>query len=326
MMRAVTHRRYGAPGVLRHEDIARPVPGPGDVLVKVHAANASFGDTLIIAGKPYLIRLSPFSGVRRPRNLVPGKGFAGRVEAIGSGVTTVKPGDDVFGEAVAGAFAEYAAVPEKLIAPRPANLSFEDAAAVPWGVAALQGLRVGGIEAGRSVLVIGASGGVGTWAVQIAKALGARVTGVCSARNVAMVRGLGADDVIDYESRDFAAGPARYDLILDMVGNRSLAACRRALAPDGAYVAGSGGTSGAAWLMKLATRGVASLFTRQHLLTLFTKPNRDDLLILKALVEAGKVKPVIRRRYAFNDVAEALRQVGARHAQGQTIVQVASVP
>ena len=194
-MYAIVHRKYGTPDVLAYEEIERPVPGDEDVLVRVHAAGASIGDYMIVTGKPYLIRLSPFGGFPRPRNLVPGACMAGRVEAVGRKVTTFRPGDEVYGEAApTGAFAEYFAVPAKLIAPKPSNLSFEEAAATPWGVNALQGLRdAGGLKAGQNVLINGASGGVGTWAVQIAKALGAHVTAVCSTRNVAMVRALGAE-------------------------------------------------------------------------------------------------------------------------------------
>ena len=323
-MHAVVRRKYGTPDVLAYEEIERPVPGDEDVLVQVHAAGASIGDYIIVTGKPYLIRLTPFGGVPRPRNPVPGACMAGRVEAVGAKVTTFRHGDEVFGEAVTGAFAEYLVVPAKLIAPKPTNLSFEEAAAVPWAVAALQGLRdAGGLKAGQKLLINGASGGVGTWAVQIAKALGAHVTAVCSTRNVDMVRGLGADDVIDYTKDDFVHGGPRFDVLFDTVGNRSLSDCRSVLAPEGAYVSCSGGDSGAAWLFGLAALRLASLFTRQKLKALFTTPNRDDLLFLKGLVEAGQLKPVIERRYPLSEVSDALRHVGGRHSQGQTVIQIA---
>ena len=197
-------------------------------------------------------------------------------------------------------------------------------AAVPWAVAALQGLRdAGGLKAGQKLLINGASGGVGTWAVQIAKALGAHVTAVCSTRNVDMVRGLGADEVIDYTKDDFVDGGPRFDLIFDTVGNRSLSDCRSVLAPEGAYVSCSGGDSGVAWLFGLAALSLASLFTRQKLKALFMTPNRDDLLFLKGLVEAGQLKPVIERRYPLSKVADALRHVGGGHSQGQTVIQIA---
>ena len=323
-MHAIVRRRYGTPDVLKYEEIERPVPGDEDVLVRVLAAGASVGDHIIVTGKPYLIRFTPFGGFPQPRNLVPGACMAGRVEAVGAKVTTFRRGDEVFGEAVTGAFSEYVVVPAKLIAPKPTNLSFEEAAAVPWAVAALQGLRdAGGLKAGQKVLINGASGGVGTWAIQIAKALGAHVTAVCSTRNVAMVRALGAEAVIDYTKENFVEGGARFDLMLDTVGNHSLADCRNVLTPEGTYVSCSGGDSGAAWVRRMATMRLLSLFTRQTLKTLFTTPNRKDLLFLKALVEAGNLKPVIERRYPLSQVAEALWHVGGRHSRGQTVIQIA---
>jgi NADPH:quinone reductase-like Zn-dependent oxidoreductase len=324
-MHAIVRRQYGTPDVLKYEEIERPVPGSEDVLIRVLAAGVSVGDHIIVTGKPYLIRLTPFGGIPRPRNRVPGACMAGRVEAVGANVTTFRPGDEVFGEATTGAFSEYLVVRANLIAPKPTNLSFEEAAAVPWAVAALQGLRdVGKLRAGQKVLINGASGGVGTWAVQIAKALGANVTAVCSTRNKAMVRALGADVVIDYSSENFVEGVARFDLMLDMVGNRSLTDCRSVLTPEGTYVSCSGGDSGVGWLLRMAAVSLTSLFTRQTLAMLFTTPNQDDLLFLKALVEAGDLKPIIERRYPLTEVAEALRHVGGRHSQGQTIIQIAS--
>jgi len=325
-MHAIVRRKYGTPDVLKYEEIERPVPGAEDVLVRVLAAGASVGDHIIVTGKPYLIRFTPFGGFPRPKNRVPGACMAGRVEAIGAQVTMFRPGDEVFGEAVTGAFSEYLVVPAKLIAPKPTNLSFEEAAAVPWAVAPLQGLRdAGGLKAGQKVLINGASGGVGTWAVQIAKALGAHVAAVCSTRNVAMVRALGAEVVIDYTKENFAKGAARFDLMLDTVGNHSLSDCMSVLTPEGTYVSCSGGDSGTAWLLKIATMRLAALFTRQTLKTLFTTPNREDLLFLKDLVEAGNLKPVIERRYTLFEVAEALRHVGGRHSQGQTVIQIGRV-
>lgn len=244
-MHAMVRREYGQPNLLTYEEIERPVPGDEDVLVRVHAAIASIGDYLIVTGRPYLIRFTPFGGFPKPRNRVPGACMAGRVETVGAKVTTCRPGDEVFGEAVTGAFAEYVMVPAKLIAPKPSNLSFDEAATVPWAVAPLQGLRdVGALKAGQSVLINGASGGVGSWAVQIAKTLGAHVTAVCSTRNVEMVRGLGADEVIDYTKKDFIDGGARFDVVFDAVGNRSLSDCRSVLMPEGIYVQCSGGDSG----------------------------------------------------------------------------------
>ncbi|HSK00979.1 MAG TPA: NAD(P)-dependent alcohol dehydrogenase [Kofleriaceae bacterium] len=319
------HRRYGTPDALALEEVERPVPGDEDVLVRVHAAGASIGDHHVVTGKPYVIRLSPYGGVPRPRNPVAGASLAGRVEAVGANVTTVRPGDEVFGEATAGAFAEYAVLPAKRVAPKPTNLSFDEAAAVPWAITALQGLRdAGRLAPGQRVLLNGASGGVGTWAVQIGKALGADVTAVCSTRNVAMVRSLGADEVIDYTREDFAAGGARFDLMLDMVGNRPLSECFRVLRPRGTYVSCSGG--GGDWvgpMFRLAAVLLRSLFTRRKLTTFVASPSREDLLWLKELVEAGKARPIIERRHTLREVPEALRHIGEGHAQGQTVIQIA---
>jgi NADPH:quinone reductase-like Zn-dependent oxidoreductase len=322
-MRAIIHARYGTPDVLTYEEVERPVPGDEDVLVRVHAAGVSVGDHHIITGKPYLIRLTPYGGLPRPKNLVPGACMAGRVEAVGAKVTAFRPGDDVFGDAV-GSFAEYLVVPARTIAHKPANLSFEDAAAVPWAAAALQGLRdAGGLKSGQTVLINGASGGVGTWAVQIAKALGAHVTAVCSTRNVEMVRGLGADAVIDYTKEDFVDGGARFDLMFDTVGNRPLSECRSVVVPKGTFVLCAGGGSAMRWLFRMAQARLASFFTSQKLVTLTTSPNLKDLLVMKELVEAGKAKPVVDRLYPLSEVPDALKHVGTGHTRGQTVIQVA---
>ena len=303
----------------------RPAPGDDDVLVRVHAAGASIGDHHVVTGKPYVIRLSPHCGLLRPRSRGTGDGaFAGRVEAVGAKVTTLRAGDEVYGDAPAGAFAEYATVPAQRLAPKPANLSFEEAAATPWAVTALQALRdVGGLQAGQKVLINGASGGVGSWAIQIAKALGAEVTAVCSGRNAEMVRTLGADAVIDYTKEDFVSGGARFDLVFDTVGNRALSDFRKVLSPTGTYVSCSGGNSSLGWLSRLATMSLMSLFTRQKLKTFIVSPNRADLLSLKELVEAGKAKPFIERRYALSEVADALRHVGGGHTRGQVVIRIA---
>lgn len=324
-MKTITRRRYGPPDALSCEEIERPTPGDEDVLIRVHAAGASIGDYIIVTGKPWLIRLTPFGGFPHPRKRVPGACMSGRVESVGANVTSFRPGDAVFGDAI-GAFAEYVAVSAKRIAHKPANLSFEEAAAVPWAVAALQGLRdLGGLKAGQRLLINGASGGVGTWAVQIAKAMGTHVTGVCSTRNVDMVRSLGADEVIDYTQRDFSVASQHvFDVVFDTVGNRSLSDCLRVLKPEGVYVSCSGGDSGIRWLFGLFMMRLTSLFTRQKLKALATSPNRDDLLCLKALVEAGDLKPVIERCFPLSQVGDALRHVGSRRSQGQTVIQIAS--
>lgn len=323
-MRAIVQRQYGTPDVLAFEEIERPVPGEGEVLVRVHAAGASIGDHHVVTGKPYVIRLSPHCGLLRPKRPVPGMALAGRVEAVGAKVIAVRPGDEVFGDAPSGAFAEYAIVPAERLAPKPTNLSFEEAAATPWAVAPLQALRdSGGLKAGQKVLINGASGGVGSWAVQIAKALGAEVTAVCSTRNVEMVRALGADVVVDYTKEDFASGGARFDLIFDTVGNRALSDFRKVLAPNGTFVSCSGGDSGWRWLLGLAKMSLTSLVTGQKLKAFVVSPRRADLMSLKELVEAGKAKPVIERRYALREVPDALRHVGEGHARGQVVVRVA---
>jgi NADPH:quinone reductase-like Zn-dependent oxidoreductase len=325
MMRAVVHTQYGEQGVLVLGEIPRPIPGAEDVLVQVHAAGVSVADHHIVTGKPYLIRLSPFGGLPRPKNRVPGSALAGRVAAVGAKVTAYKPGDEVYGQSTAGAFAEYMVIPANQLALKPQKLSFEEAAAVPWALTALQGLRdAGGLKPGQKVLINGASGGVGTWAVQIAKAFGAEVTAVCSSRNVERVRALGADEVVDYTTHDFTTGGARFDVMLDLVDNRSLSDCRSVLKRNGVYVPCSGG--GGDWvgpLLRIVGGLLVFLFTSQRYKMFVMTPNRDDLVVLNELVEAGKARPVIERCYALTEVAEALTRVGEQHAQGQTVLHIA---
>jgi NADPH:quinone reductase-like Zn-dependent oxidoreductase len=321
-MHAIVRRRYGTPDVLSYEEIPRPVAGEQDVLVRVCAAGASIGDHHNVTGKPYVVRPA-IGGLIRPGHLVPGSAMAGRVEAAGAQVTTLRPGDEVFGETTSGAFAEYVVVRADRLAPKPRNQSFEEAAATPWAVTPLQALRdAGGVKAGHRVVINGASGGVGSWGVQIAKALGAQVTAVCSTRNVARMRALGADDVIDYTTTDFVTGGPRFDVMLDTVGNRSLLDCRRVLVPTGTLVSTSGGNSGLRWLRRLAAMILISSLSTRKLKPFIVSLNQKDLLVLKELVEAGKIKPAIDRRYALRDTADALRHVGEGHAQGQTVIQV----
>ncbi len=323
-MKAIVHREYGTPDVLTVQDIARPVPGDDDVLVKVHAAAVTIGDHHVVTGKPYLIRLSPFGGLPRPKNRVPGAQVAGRVEAVGSKVTTVRIGDEVFGQAANGGFAQYLVMPAKLLAPKPSNVSFEQAAAMPWGATALQGLRAGELVAGQRVLIIGASGGVGTWAVQIAKAQGAHVTAVCSARNAALVRGLGADEMIDYTTEDFVKAGARFDVVFDLIGNRSLSECRSVLVPGGVYVACAAGEGD--WfgpVFRIIGGLVSSMFSSRKFKTFVMTPTQEDLLRLKELVESGKAKPVIAQSYALGQVGEALTRVGEGRTQGQLVIRIA---
>ncbi len=323
-MRAVVRREYGTPDVLTCERIERPVPGDDEVLVRVRAAAVSIGDHHVVTGKPYLIRLSPFGGLPRPKNSVPGGAMSGRVEAIGANATAFHPGDEVYGEVRSGAWAEYVVVPAARLALKPSNLTFDQAAAAPWGVVALQALRdAGALRAGQRVLINGASGGVGTWAVQIAKALGAHVTAVCSTRNVEMVRALGADVVIDYMAQDFTRGEARFDVLLDLIGNRSLADCRHVLTSRGIMVPSSGGDGN--WIgpfVRIIGGLISSLFTSQKFKTFIVAPNQADLLVLKEIIEAGKAKPIIDRRYSLVEAADALRHVGAGHAQGQTVMLI----
>jgi NADPH:quinone reductase-like Zn-dependent oxidoreductase len=323
-MRAIVQREYGTPDVLAFEEIERPAPGDGEVLVRVHAAAASIGDHHVVTGKPYVIRLSPHCGLLRPKRAVPGMALAGRVEAVGAKVNTLRPGDEVFGDAPSGAFAEYAVVPAERLAHKPTTSSFDEAAATPWAVAPLQALRdAGGLKAGQKVLINGASGGVGSWAVQIAKALGAEVTAVCSTRNVEMARALGADAVVDYTKEDFAAVDTRFDLIFDIVGNRPLSDFRKVLAPKGTFVSCSGGDSSWRWLLGLAKMSLMSLFGNQNFKAFVSSPNRADLLRLKELVEGGKAKPVVDRLYALSDVPNALRHIGEGHARGQIVIRIA---
>ena len=321
-MHAIVRRRYGTPDVLSYEEIPRPAVGDDDVLVRVHAAGVSIGDHHVVTGKPYVIRPA-VGGLLRPGHLVPGSAMAGRVEATGAKVSTFRPGDEVFGETTSGAFAEYVVVRADRLAPKPRNLSFEEAAATPWAVTPLQALRdAGAVKAGHRVLIHGASGGVGSWGVQIAKAFGAQVTAVCSTRNVGRMRALGADEVIDYTTTDFVTGGARFDVMLDAVGNRSLLDCRRVLVPTGTLVSTSGGNSGLRWLRRLAAMILISSLSTRKLKPFMVALNQKDLLVLQELVEAGKIQPSIDRRYALRDTADALRYVGEGHSQGQTVIQV----
>jgi len=320
---AIVQDRYGEPAeVLALQAIDRPVIGNDEVLVGVDAASINIGDCHMVRGVPYIIR--PVVGLRRPRNRVPGVDFAGKVEEVGPNVALFEPGDDVFGWG-SGAFAEYVSVEVDNLAPKPTNLSLEQAAAI--GVSAqtaLQALRDHGkVRPGQRVLVNGASGGVGTYAVQIAKALGAEVTGVCSTRNIEMVTSIGADRVIDYTQDDFTHGEQRYDFILDNVGNHSLSDTRRALAAGGTLL--SNGAPVRGWIGgvdHVAVTLVQSLFVRQQLRPFVSLNNKADLAALKEFVEAGKVTPVIDRTYPLNETAAAVQHVREGHAQGKTVITV----
>jgi NADPH:quinone reductase-like Zn-dependent oxidoreductase len=333
-MKAVVHDSYGSPGVLELKETDKPVVSDGDVLVRVRAASANPYDWHFMTGLPYLMRLQ--SGLLRPKFKGLGDDLAGEVEAVGRNVTRFRPGDEVFGEIGAeghgrplpevGSFAEYICVCEDAVVPKPANLTFEQAAAVPMaGLTALQGLRdKGRIQSGQKVLINGASGGVGTFAVQIAKSFGAEVTGVCSTGNVDMVRSIGADQVIDYTREDFTRGGERHDLMLDNVGNRSPSECRRALNSKGVYVA-SFGRPERRWLgpvPELLKMGLLAPFVSQKMVTWVTKLNREDLLTLKELIEGGKVTPIIDRTYKLSEASEAMRYLEQGHARGKVVITV----
>src|SRR5437762_1894435 len=308
-MKAVVQDTYGTSEVLELRDVAKPEIGEREVLVQVRAAGVNPGDWAIMGGLPYIAR--PVYGLRKPKNRVRGTDVAGQVEAIGAAVTRFRPGDDVFGSSrqLGGAFAEYAAVPEDALAPKPTNLSFEQAAAVPVaGYVALQALRDHGqVIAGRRVLVNGASGGIGTFAVQIAKSLGAEVTGVTSTRNVDLVRSLGADYVIDYTKEDFTRTGHRYDFILDNVANHSLSDLRRALAPQGMLVPNGGGFDHR-WVAsggRLISAKVSFAFVSQGLATFIVSPNQENLVVLSVVIESGNVTPVIDRTYTLKAAPQA---------------------
>jgi NADPH:quinone reductase-like Zn-dependent oxidoreductase len=317
-MKAIVQNGYGSPDVFKLKEIDKPVVKDDDVLVRVHAAALHAGDYFAMRGVPYVVRMSV--GLLKPRNnYVPGFDVAGHVEAVGENVTRFQPGDEVFG-ACSGTCAEYACAGEDKFVPKPANLTFEQAAAVPTSaLAALRGLRdAGKVQPGQKVLINGASGGVGTFAVQIAKSFGAEVTGVCSTRNTGLVRSIGADHVIDYTQEDFTQSGRRYDLILDNVGNHSFSDCSRALTPQGTLIPNSG-HSGMGYIVKAL---VLSMFVRQQGRPFVAIPTNKDLVALKELVESGKVTPVIDRTYPLSETPEAFRYLDEGHAQGKVVITV----
>jgi NADPH:quinone reductase-like Zn-dependent oxidoreductase len=316
-MKAIVQNGYGSAEVLTLAEVEKPAVRDGEVLVRVRATSVNAGDYFSMRGRPWLIRFSV--GLPRPRNYILGWDVAGTVEAVGNGVTRFRPGDEVFG-AVTAAFAEYACAPEDVFGPRPTNLSFEQAAAVPTAaLTALQGLRhTGEVRPGQKILVNGASGGVGTFVVQIAKMRGAEVTGVCSGRNADLVRSLGADHVIDYTQEDFTRGTERYDLVMDQAGNHSPSTLRRVLTPSGRIQPNSG-HGGMGYVFESL---LMSLFTRQHGTLFVAEPNRKDMTALKDLIEAGKVTPVIDRTYPLSDVPEALAYAEQGHVPGKVVITV----
>jgi len=324
-MKAIVYREYGSPDVLRLEEIGKPVPDDNQLLIKVRAASVNPLDWHYMEGAPYIVRLLGF-GLIEPKDTRLGVDYAGTVEAVGKNVTTFKPGDEVFGGRT-GAFAEYVTVSaDGSVVPKPAGVTFEQAASMPIAaVTALQALRDSGkLRPGQKVLINGASGGVGTFAVQIAKSLGANVTGVCSTRNVDLVRSIGADQVIDYTKEDYTESGQRYDLIIDNVGNHSFLACRRALTPEGTYVLiGGGGVNDARWVGGLARplrALVLSRFIGQKMGSMLARLTKEDLTILGDLVQAGKVKPVIDRRYRLSEVPDAIRYLEQGHARGKVVI------
>ena len=322
-MKAIVYTEYGSPDVLQLKDVVKPAPKDNEVLVKVYAVSANAADLHLLRADPFLIRLS--SGLLQPKNKILGSDIAGRVEAVGKDVTQFKLGDEVFGDISAGGwggFAEYVCAREDAVVLKPANSSFEESAAVPMAaVTALQGLRKGQIHSGQKVLISGASGGVGMFAVQIAKSFGAEVTAVCSTRNLGLARSIGADHVIDYTSEDFSRSGQRYDLILAANGYRSISEYRRVLTPTGTYVMTGGAM---AQLSEVMLKGPwISMTGSQKMGNLLAKPNKQDLAFIKELLEAGKVVPVIDRCYPLSEVADAIRYLEEGHAQGKVVITLA---
>lgn len=323
-MKAIIHTAYGPPDVLQLREIARPEPKANEVLINVRAASVNAAEWHIVRGQPFLVRLM-VGGLAKPKRPVPGADVAGRVEAVGADVTHFKPGDEVFGDLSScgwGAFAEYVCAPEQALAHKPAGANFEEAAALPMAaVTALQGLRDNGrLRPGHKVLVNGAGGGVGMFAAQIAKALGAEVTATSSARKMEMVRSLGVDEVIDYGQTDVTRGAQRFDLVFDAGAYRSFRAYKRILKPGGAYVLVGGSM---ARLFQVMIQGpISSKLGDRSFGNLMTTPNREDLIAVKELVEAGKVTPFIDKRYPLSDVAEALRYLEAGQARGKIVITV----
>src|SRR6266705_4194875 len=317
-MKAIVYRNYGSPEVLKWEETEKATAGDNEVLIKVRAASVNPYDWHFMRGTPYFLRI--LAGLRKPKDKRLGVDVAGQVETVGRNVTQFKPGDEVFGVS-RGAFAEYACASESKLARKPENVTFEQAASVPIaGLTALQGLRdKGQVQPGQKVLINGAAGGVGTFAVQIAKSFGADVTGVCSTGNVDMVRSIGADSVIDYTREDFTKGTQRYDLIYDCISNHSLGACKRVLNPNGKFVIVGG--KNVRTLLSHALKGlVLSRFVSQSFVIFVARLRNEDLIILSDLMQAGKVTPVIDRTYPLSEAPEAFRRLETGHARGKVVI------
>jgi NADPH:quinone reductase-like Zn-dependent oxidoreductase len=322
-MKAIVYTKYGQTNVLRLQEVEKPTPKDNDVLVKIYATTVTPGDVIVVKGEPFPVRF--WSGLLEPKHKIPGKEMAGRVEAVGRNVTQFQPGDEVFGDLTVcglGAFAEYVSVPENAIALKPANLTFEEAAAVPESaLVALQGLRDHGkIQPGQKVLINGTSGGVGSFAVQIAKSFGAEVTGVCSTRNLNMARSLGADHVIDYTQEDFTQNGQHYDLILAANGYHPISDYKRALNPKGIFVATGG--SMAQTFEAMLQGPIISMTGSKKMGNMLVKPNKNDLVFMQKLIEAGKVVPIIDRRFPLSEFARAFQYLEEGHTQGKVVITV----
>lgn len=321
-MKAIVYTEYGTPDVLRFVEVEKPSPKDNEVLIKIHAASLNAGDHYVVKGEPFIARLMS-GGILKPKHTIPGADVAGRIEAVGKNVTRFRVGDAVFGDLSAcgwGALAEYVAVPEQAVILKPERLTFEEAAAVPMAaVTALQGLRdKGRIRAGQKVLINGASGGVGTYAVQLAKAFGAEVTAVCSTRNVEMARSIGADEVIDYTQNDFTRNARQYDLIIAANGDHPLSDYKRALSLDGVYVCTGG--SMRQIFQSMLQGPILSMRGKQKFGNLMAHSNVGDLAFVSELAENGQVKPVIDRCYPLPEAADAMRYLGEGHARGKVVI------
>ena len=324
-MKAIRYTKYGSPDVLQVQEVEKPVPRANEVLIKVHAASVNYSDWAFVRGKPWLVRL--FQGLFKPKHKILGADMAGQIESMGTDARQFQPGDEVYGDLSShgwSGFAEYVSVPENALALKPTNLTFEEAAAVPQAaLVALQALRdKGQIQPGHRVLIVGASGGIGTFAVQIAKSFDAEVTGVCSTRNLDMVRSIGADYVIDYTKEDFTQNEQTYDLIVATAGYRSVFDYRQALSPKGICVVTGG--SMAQIFQSMLVGPCVSMIGTQKVTNLSVKLIQEDLVFMKELLEDGKVVPVIDRQYLFSEVAEAIRYYGEGHARGKVVITLAN--